>query len=54
MSDNAYKAQVIRLGIPDRTVEHGEPEQLHKECGYDVESIKSAVFRLLEKEIARI
>jgi 1-deoxy-D-xylulose-5-phosphate synthase len=54
MSDNAYKAQVVRLGIPDRVIEHGEPEQLHKECGYDVESIKSAVFRLLEKEIARI
>lgn len=53
MADNGYHAHVIRLGIPDRVVEHGEPEQLHKECGYDVESIKASVHRILEKEIAR-
>jgi 1-deoxy-D-xylulose-5-phosphate synthase len=54
MADNDYRSHVIRLGIPDRVVEHGEPEQLHKECGYDVESIKMTVHKILEKEIARI
>ncbi len=54
MSDHGYHASVSRLGIPDRVVEHGEPEQLHKECGYDIESIKSAVYRLLEKQVAAI
>jgi 1-deoxy-D-xylulose-5-phosphate synthase len=53
MADHDYRSHVIRLGIPDRVVEHGEPEQLHKECGYDVESIKQAVHKILEKEVAK-
>ena len=52
MADNNYAAQVIRLGIPDKIIEHGEPEQLHKECGYDAESIKNAVIKLVEPELA--
>jgi 1-deoxy-D-xylulose-5-phosphate synthase len=52
MADNNYAAQVIRLGIPDKIIEHGEPEQLHKECGYDAESIKNAVIKLVEPEFA--
>ncbi len=54
MADNEYSAQIIRLGIPDKVIEHGEPEQLHKECGYDVESIKAAVLKLHEVELARL
>ena len=54
MADHGYKSQIVRLGIPDEIVEHGEPEQLHKECGYDVESIKQAVIRLLEPELANL
>lgn len=52
MTDHGYSAQVVRLGIPDTIIEHGEPERLHKECGYDVESIKAAVIKLLEPELA--
>jgi len=48
MSDNDYSAQVIRLGIPDKIIEHGEIEQLHKDCNYDKDSIVSAVIKLLE------
>lgn len=54
MTDNGYAAQVIRLGIPDEIIEHGEPEQLHQQCGYDVESIKQAVVKLLEPELHKI
>jgi 1-deoxy-D-xylulose-5-phosphate synthase len=54
MADHDYSAQVIRLGIPDKVIEHGEPEQLHRECGYDVESIKSAVIKLHETALANI
>jgi len=43
MVDHQYHAQVIRLGIPDRIVEHGEQPELHKECGYDPQSIAAAV-----------
>jgi 1-deoxy-D-xylulose-5-phosphate synthase len=43
MADHGYTSRVKRLGIPDRYVEHGEQEQLHKECGFDVEGIVNAV-----------
>jgi 1-deoxy-D-xylulose-5-phosphate synthase len=39
MADHNYSAQVKRLGIPDRYIEHGEQKELHIECGYDIDSI---------------
>lgn len=39
MADHDYKAQIIRLGVPDRFIEHGSQEEQYKECGYDEESI---------------
>lgn len=48
MADNHYHAQVVRLGIPDRVVEHGEQIELHAECGFDPEGIKRTVLALLE------
>jgi 1-deoxy-D-xylulose-5-phosphate synthase len=46
MSDHHYSARLVRLGIPDRIVEHGEQPQLWAECGYDSSSIVRAVERL--------
>ncbi|HEX8546064.1 MAG TPA: 1-deoxy-D-xylulose-5-phosphate synthase, partial [Cytophagaceae bacterium] len=43
MADNSYNAAVTRLGIPDKIVEHGEPEQLHAECGYDSKAILNTI-----------
>ena len=43
MIDNNYSASIHRLGIPDRFIEHGEPMELHKECGFDPESIAKTV-----------
>jgi 1-deoxy-D-xylulose-5-phosphate synthase len=54
MADNDYSAQVTRIGIPDKVIEHGEPEQLHKECGMDVESIKAAILKLHQVELAKL
>ena len=48
MADHNYHAKVIRLGIPDRIVEHGEQDELYQECGYDAESILNATYKLLE------
>ncbi|HCR54405.1 MAG TPA: 1-deoxy-D-xylulose-5-phosphate synthase, partial [Cytophagales bacterium] len=48
MADNRYHAEVIRLGIPDRIVEHGEQIELHRECGFDPEGIKKVVMQMLE------
>jgi 1-deoxy-D-xylulose-5-phosphate synthase len=39
MCENAYSAQVKRLGIPDRFIEHGTQTELYKECGFDPDSI---------------
>ncbi|MDH5476262.1 MAG: 1-deoxy-D-xylulose-5-phosphate synthase [Cyclobacteriaceae bacterium] len=52
MADNGYSATVLRLGIPDKIVEHGSQNQLHKECNFDVGGIESAVISLYEPKIA--
>jgi 1-deoxy-D-xylulose-5-phosphate synthase len=43
MCDNTYTAQVKRLGIPDKFVEHGTRDELYKECGFDPDSIISVI-----------
>ncbi len=53
LADNNYQCQVKRLGIPDRFIEHGEPAQLYKECGFDVESIKNAIIKMIEPAIIK-
>lgn len=47
-SDNGYhKASVHRLGIPDRFVEQGTLQELHHECGIDLEGIVSAAIKIM-------
>jgi 1-deoxy-D-xylulose-5-phosphate synthase len=46
MADNQYQAKMIRLGIPDKIIEHGEQPELWAECGYDAASIMQAVKKL--------
>ncbi len=48
MADNNYQAEVKRLGIPDRIVEHGEQAELHRECGFDTDGIERSVIEMLE------
>jgi 1-deoxy-D-xylulose-5-phosphate synthase len=47
MSDNGYFAQVERLGIPDRFVDHGSQKELHIECGYYKDDIVKAAIKLV-------
>ncbi len=47
MSENNYSAKVVRLGIPDRFIEHGTQPELYKECGYDEGSIYQTVVDML-------
>ncbi|MGX5688792.1 1-deoxy-D-xylulose-5-phosphate synthase [Arcticibacter tournemirensis] len=47
MADNDYTARVIRLGIPDKIIEHGEQPELWAECGYDSFSIVNAVKKMV-------
>lgn len=51
MNDNSYRAKVIRLGIPDRFVDHGTQEELYRECGYDAEGITLAAKNLVGSKI---
>ncbi len=47
LAAHGYHTEVRILGIPDRLVEHGKPEELHHECGYDAPAIADAVRELV-------
>lgn len=46
MADHNYNAKVVRLGIPDEIIEHGEQPELWAICGYDKSSIITTVKKL--------
>ena len=46
MADNNYNAEVVRLGIPDQFIEHGEQPELWAECGYDANGIAEQVRKM--------
>ena len=50
MSDNNYAAQVIRLGIPDKFIEHGEQAELYEECGFSPSKIAQATLEILKNK----
>jgi len=54
MNDKGYNAQVKRLGIPDRYINHGTQQELWEECGFDAKGIASAVQQLLNIPIEAI
>lgn len=54
MADNGASAKVIRLGMPDRVVEHGSQDELYEECGYDAKAIRHAVLQLIETAKAKV
>lgn len=43
MADHGYTARLVRLGIPDRFIEHGSTPELFRECGIDADSIARAL-----------
>lgn len=43
MAAHHYHPEITMLGIPDRVIEHGKPEELQHECGYDARAIADAV-----------
>jgi 1-deoxy-D-xylulose-5-phosphate synthase len=43
MVDHQYSAKVIRLGIPDQIIEHGEQKELYEQCGIDSKSILNKI-----------
>ena len=49
MAEKGYSSKVKMLGIPDKFIEHGTPEDLYKECGIDTKGIVSSVLDFLKK-----
>lgn len=46
MVDHGYQCQVKRLGIPDQFIEHGTPEELFHECGFDAEGMVNVAMEM--------
>ncbi|MBI5217951.1 MAG: 1-deoxy-D-xylulose-5-phosphate synthase [Bacteroidia bacterium] len=51
MNDNGYHSKVVRLGIPDKFIEHGSQQQLRKDCGIDAENIKNTIQSLIKRKV---
>ncbi len=51
MCENAYKAEVKRLGIPDKFIGHGTQKELYKECGFDADGIYLAVKSMVKPSV---
>jgi len=54
MADNNYNSRVVRLGIPDHVIEHGEQPELWAECGFDAAGIIRQVKAMDVKPSAHI
>jgi len=55
MCENGLHANIKRLGIPDRFIDHGTQRELYKECGFDEEAmIKTAKEMVLRKVYSSI
>jgi 1-deoxy-D-xylulose-5-phosphate synthase len=46
-ADNHYKNDIIRMGIPDQFIEHGEPMELYEECGISPNKIVEKVLKIV-------
>lgn len=53
MADHDYQAQVKRLGIPDKVIEHGSQDELYAECNYDTASIVKTAKEMLSERSNR-
>ena len=43
MSENGYNPTIKVMGIPDKFIEHGAPEELYRVCGMDKDSVLDAI-----------
>ena len=46
-SDNNYKNNIVRLGVPDQFIEHGSQAEQRSECGFDKIQITKVINELL-------
>lgn len=50
IADHHYKTTLVRLGIPDKFIEHGTQAQLYAECGFDEQGIADTIRRMVNKD----
>jgi 1-deoxy-D-xylulose-5-phosphate synthase len=43
MADHGYQPEIVRMGLPDNFVEHGEVNELRQIVGLDPESIRKTI-----------
>lgn len=43
VNDNNIHTHIITLGLPDRFIEHGTPDELYEECGLDFNGIANTI-----------
>jgi len=49
MAEKGYSAHVKVLGVPDRFIEQGTPDQLYKICGIDANGVVAAVMKMMDR-----
>ncbi len=54
MADNNYFAEVKRLGIPDKFIDHGTQNELYDECLFDEKAIVANVKLLLDRQEKKV
>ncbi|WP_321369304.1 1-deoxy-D-xylulose-5-phosphate synthase [uncultured Draconibacterium sp.] len=47
MAENGFTNKIKILGIPDKFIEHGTPDELYKECGIDTKGIVRTARKLV-------
>jgi 1-deoxy-D-xylulose-5-phosphate synthase len=48
VNEERLACRVVRIGLPDRFVDHGDPAQLMAEVGLDTEGIRAQVLAALQ------
>lgn len=49
MSENGFTPELLRIGIPDRFVEHGSPEELYHELQMDEQGLMTQIQSFIKK-----
>ncbi|MBL1411373.1 1-deoxy-D-xylulose-5-phosphate synthase [Sphingobacterium faecale] len=50
MADHKYTADLVRLGIPDEIVDHGEQPELWRLCNYDAKAVVEVCRKLMQSQ----
>ncbi len=53
-NEHGYKSRIKMLGIPDRFIPQGDPEELYALCGFDVKGIVTELHHYVKKKIYNI